>query len=374
MKLSTDKMGRQWWQRFAEITSIKTNDPATKRKGQLLALYILLIWVILVSVTVSNIIYLVLQPSLEYTYYLIQELALIGLYYIFWRMNRQGKVLLTAHISIALAIVLAVLINDARYLEYAMVIFALPIGISSFIIRPSVSFAYAFLTAAGFTLSAIYWNYTWEYNLTAIIALFSLAFMTWVAAQQLENALEDNDELVRNLQKTFEDLESTYDTTLEGWSRALEIRDRETEGHTQRVTTLAVRIAAAMGYNEEQLLHIRRGALLHDIGKLGVPDEILWKPGPLTEPEMQIMRTHPQIAYDLLLPIEYLRPALIVPYYHNEKWDGTGYPHDLKGEAIPLEARIFAVVDVYDALSYDRPYRKAWDKQKVLEYIRAESG
>ncbi len=129
-----------------------------------------------------------------------------------------------------------------------------------------------------------------------------------------------------------------------------------------------------MNFTEEQLCHIRRGALLHDIGKLGIPDEILHKPGSLTEQELTIMRTHTQIAYNLLSPIDYLKPALNIPYYHHEKWDGTGYPHKLKGEDIPLEARIFAIIDVYDALSHDRPYRKAWPKQKVIEYILSESG
>jgi HD-GYP domain-containing protein (c-di-GMP phosphodiesterase class II) len=154
----------------------------------------------------------------------------------------------------------------------------------------------------------------------------------------------------------------------------LEIRDRETEGHTQRVTDIVNRMAILLGFNEEQLIHIHWGALLHDIGKLGIADELLHKPGPLTEQEMKIMRTHPQIAYNLLYPIEYLRSALPIPHYHHEKWDGTGYPNGLKGNDIPLEARIFAIIDVYDALSHDRPYRKAWEKEKVLEYIKSESG
>jgi HD-GYP domain-containing protein (c-di-GMP phosphodiesterase class II) len=180
--------------------------------------------------------------------------------------------------------------------------------------------------------------------------------------------------MVSALRKSNTDIRNAYETTLEGWSHALEIRDRETEGHTQRVTDIVNRIATLMGFNEEQLIHIHRGALLHDIGKLGIADELLHKPGPLTEQEMKIMRTHPQIAYNLLYPIEYLRSALPIPHYHHEKWDGTGYPNGLKGNDIPLEARIFAIIDVYDALSHDRPYRKAWEKEKVLEYIKSESG
>jgi HD-GYP domain-containing protein (c-di-GMP phosphodiesterase class II)/putative methionine-R-sulfoxide reductase with GAF domain len=184
----------------------------------------------------------------------------------------------------------------------------------------------------------------------------------------------DNARLFENLERSNFELNLAYDETIEGWSRALDLRDKETEGHTRRVTELTVRLARAMGIAEEQIIHIRRGALLHDIGKMGVPDRILLKEGPLTEEEQQIMRQHPQFAYDMLAPIQYLRPALDIPYCHHEKWDGTGYPRGLKGEEIPLSARIFAVADVYDALTSDRPYRKAWTKEQALEYVRQQSG
>lgn len=172
----------------------------------------------------------------------------------------------------------------------------------------------------------------------------------------------------------FEKLSEAYDSTLEGWARALELRDEPTEGHTRRVTELTLRLARAMGLSEEQILHIRRGAILHDIGKMAIPDSILHKAGALTAEEEALMRRHPQFAYDMLQPIEFLRPALEIPYCHHEKWDGTGYPRGLKGEEIPLAARIFAVADVYDALTSDRPYRKAWTEAQTLEYIRAQSG
>jgi putative nucleotidyltransferase with HDIG domain len=152
------------------------------------------------------------------------------------------------------------------------------------------------------------------------------------------------------------------------------LRDKETEGHTQRVTEMALKLARAFGLSEEELVQIRWGALLHDIGKMGIPDNILLKPGPLTDEEWIIMKKHPTFAYDMLSPIRYLRLALGIPYSHHERWDGTGYPHRLKGAQIPLVARIFAVVDVWDALSSDRPYRLAWAIEKVREYIRAESG
>ncbi|HNE03552.1 MAG TPA: PAS domain S-box protein [Anaerolineales bacterium] len=184
----------------------------------------------------------------------------------------------------------------------------------------------------------------------------------------------DNMQLFESLQRSNLDLTLAYDATIEGWSRALDLRDKETEGHTQRVTSLTIQLAQQMGVPDADILHIRRGALLHDIGKMGVSDNILRKPGPLTEAEWQEMRQHPLYAYKMLAPISYLNPALDIPYCHHEKWDGTGYPRGLKGEEIPLVARIFAIADVYDAITSDRPYRAAWAKEKALDFIREQSG
>lgn len=170
------------------------------------------------------------------------------------------------------------------------------------------------------------------------------------------------------------ELMTAYDRTIEGWSRALDLRDKETEGHSRRVTDMTVKVASALGIGKEELAHIRRGALLHDIGKMGVPDRILLKPVPLTDKEWVIMRKHPVYAYELLWPIVNLRPAIDIPYCHHEKWDGTGYPRKLRGDQIPLAARIFTVVDVWDAMIFDRPYRKGWAKEKALEYIRSNAG
>jgi HD-GYP domain-containing protein (c-di-GMP phosphodiesterase class II)/CHASE3 domain sensor protein len=184
----------------------------------------------------------------------------------------------------------------------------------------------------------------------------------------------DNANLFEELQRSNIELTLAYDKTIEGWSRAMDLRDKETEGHTQRVTEMTLRIAYELGVKDEELVHIKRGALLHDMGKLGVPDNILRKAGPLTDEEWEIMKQHPVYAYEMLYPIEYLRPALDIPYCHHERWDSTGYPRGLKGKEIPLAARIFAVVDVWDALSSDRPYRPAWQEEEVREHIRASSG
>jgi len=170
------------------------------------------------------------------------------------------------------------------------------------------------------------------------------------------------------------ELSAAYETTIEGWSRALDLRDRETEGHTQRVTELTLRLARAAGIGEDELVHVRRGALLHDIGKMGVPDAILLKPGKLTDDEWVVMRQHPTFARDLLEPIEFLHPAIDIPFCHHEKWDGTGYPRGLRAEEIPFVARLFAVVDVWDALRSDRPYRKGWTEEATELHIKDASG
>ncbi|MDR3710561.1 MAG: HD domain-containing phosphohydrolase [Capsulimonadaceae bacterium] len=184
----------------------------------------------------------------------------------------------------------------------------------------------------------------------------------------------DNANVVDRLQENNNELCIAYDETIEGWSRALDLRDKETEGHSQRVTEMTLRLARALGTREIEILQVRRGALLHDIGKMGIPDQILLKPGPLNDEEWVIMRKHPVYAYEMLSPIDFLRPALDIPYCHHEKWDGTGYPRGLKGVQIPLSARIFAVVDVWDALRSDRPYRPGWAIERVVNHIRSLAG
>ena len=184
----------------------------------------------------------------------------------------------------------------------------------------------------------------------------------------------DNVSLFQDLQQSNLELEMAYETTLEGWARALELRDNQTVGHSRRVTDMTILLAKSLGVvDKEELTHIRRGALLHDIGKMGVPDELLLKPGPLSPEESELMAQHPVYAYEMLSIIPYLMPALDIPYYHHEKWDGTGYPLHLKGEQIPLAARIFAVVDVWDALISDRPYRPAWSIEDATTYIQEQS-
>lgn len=201
------------------------------------------------------------------------------------------------------------------------------------------------------------------------------AWMNFVEALADQAAIAiDNAQLLKNLKTANQDLILAYDDTITGWARALELRDGNTEGHSQRVAELAVELAANMGLRGETLTHIRRGAILHDIGKMAIPDSILKKNSGLTDEEWQVMKMHPVYSYNLLSQIEFLRPALDIPYAHHERWDGSGYPRGLRGEEIPLAARIFAVVDVWDALTDDRMYRPAWKPEEALAYIRSLSG
>ena len=185
---------------------------------------------------------------------------------------------------------------------------------------------------------------------------------------------ENPQTLIQSLQRAIIELNLAYEATVEGFVRALEMREGEPIGHTHQVTEITARLAKVVGVGDELIPHLRRGALLHDIGKLGVPESILHKSGMLTDEEWKAVRLHPQIAYALLSPIVYLVPALDIPYCHHEKWDGSGYPQGLKGTQIPLAARIFAVVDVWDALISDRPFRKAWPDDQASNYMREQAG
>ena len=184
----------------------------------------------------------------------------------------------------------------------------------------------------------------------------------------------DSAMMFSELQRSNAELSLAYDATIEGLSRALDLRDKETKEHTARVTSITVKLATRLGIKQSDLIHVRRGAILHDIGKVAIPDQILFKPGPLAKDEWEIMRRHPMIAVELLSPVNYLEPALEIPHWHHEKWNGTGYPDRLRQEDIPFSARLFALADVYDALISKRPYRSPWSKWVAVQYIESQAG
>ncbi len=351
---------------YYHFTQTNTADSFEQRRGRLMSMYLLMCGVILLHLTIVN--YIFRSEDMEtFREYITQDLASIFIVYILWVFNRKGYTLWTAISFVSFSIITPVILFKPKDLETTMVILALPIMASSFVITPIASFFYAFLASLGYTISILFYDMFYLYNFTSIITLFGISFAAFITAWQFNRSLEKNETLLNKL-------ELSYEITLDSWSRALDMRDKETEGHTQRVAELTLRIAKKMNFSNEELTHMRRGALLHDIGKLGVPDSILLKDGPLTDEETRFMRQHTQFAHDLIHPIEYLRPALDIPTTHHEKWDGSGYPRGLKGEQIPLAARIFAIADVYDALTSDRPYRTAWSKEKAIQYIQEQSG
>jgi HD-GYP domain-containing protein (c-di-GMP phosphodiesterase class II) len=202
----------------------------------------------------------------------------------------------------------------------------------------------------------------------------SKAFFHAVKAGPVYQCASNCSDTLKSDESIFSEMVQAFDTTREGWASAVEPHDSQTDGHSRRVSESVVRLAQAMGMDEAQLVHIRRGGLLHDVGKVGIPDSILGKPGPLTAEEREIMKRHAAYGYELLAPLSFLQEALVIPHCHHERWDGTGYPRGFKGEEIPLAARIFTVIDVWDALCSDRPYRKAWSKHEARAYIRSLAG
>lgn len=200
----------------------------------------------------------------------------------------------------------------------------------------------------------------------SVLLLVASGFI-WVVVENIEKNLE-------RVKASESELRANYDLTLDAWAKVLEYRDRETEGHSRRLVELSTRLARALGLSEQEIDRLRRGALLHDIGKLAIPDDILLKPGALNDAERKMMQQHPVFAKQMLSQVPSLESAVEVAYSHHERWDGLGYPDGLKGEVIPLPARIFAVIDQWDALTSDRPYRKAWGREKVIAYLRDNAG
>ena len=277
-----------------------------------------------------------------------------------WWLNRRGRTLFASWIFIVVTSILIPLSYSIELYNQAVMILAIPTVLSSLLIQPWVSFFVAALSTLAYTITFIMTNQAFPYDYFSVLSLFVLALVSFL--------------VTRILTQTIREVIQAYDETIQGWSMALELRDPLTKGHSERVVKLTLQLARLMGVKESQLIHLRRGVLLHDLGKMAVPDSILNKAGPLTELEWEVMRRHPIYAYQFLSSIDYLAPALEIPYCHHEKWDGTGYPRGLKGDQIPLSARIFAVVDVWDSLTSERVYRSTWSREQALEYIRDQSG
>jgi HD-GYP domain-containing protein (c-di-GMP phosphodiesterase class II) len=330
-------------------------------RQKLLRISFLLCIVIAIGMLIVNLREWISDPLGEWGLYnLISDgAALVIFSFLYWA-NRKGFVALSGW-SFGFLILTAIpTIYSLQTINQAFLVVALPIALSSFIIQPWASFIFAGFVIVSYNVTFFEYPGAFDYDIFSLLALLFIAVSSYLVSSILNKAISDTTR--------------AYDETIQGWAKALEMRDSETMGHSQRIVELTLLLAKRLGVNGIDLFHIRRGALLHDIGKMGIPDAILHKPGKLTEEEWIIMRKHPVYARDYLFGVSYLAQALEIPYFHHERWDGTGYPQGLKGEAIPLAARIFAVVDVWDALTSQRPYLETWTKEEALAYIQEQSG
>ncbi|HET9913660.1 MAG TPA: HD-GYP domain-containing protein [Anaerolineales bacterium] len=354
------------------MTKIKLFDPAgTSSDGsqyllleyrqKLLRVLLIMCFIIIIVLTVINLMEWFNEPLTEWgTYNLVSDGISISVLLFLYYGNQKGYVSLVGWLfGLIITTTIPTSYSPAE-LNQTFLIMALPIAISSFVIRPWASFVFTCGLIVFYNVTFFDYPGAFQYDLFSLIALCILSVGSYLTSSILIKAISDT---VR-----------AYDETIQGWANALEMRDSETMGHSQRIVELTLTLAKKLGVRDMDLMHIRRGALLHDIGKMGIPDAILHKPGMLTEEEWVVMRKHPVYARDYFSSVSYLTPALDIPYFHHERWDGTGYPQGLKGEEIPLAARIFAVVDVWDALTSDRPYRPAWSKEKTLGYIQEQAG
>ena len=339
-------------------------DPVRRRNARLLSIFLLCLFVLFLSI---NLAYLIGVPD-----YRVPAADLIGY-----------AVLLLTYLT-----------SRSRYTEVAVgaLLLMFPLNVFSNVLEgtslnlaATLSFMIPSYILASIFLNA-FWTGVYGYGISLVILLlpilspmavpnFGLILGPFsagvVSATLCIIAMVHREQIERDRRAA---IQRDYNNTLVGWSRALEIRDKETQGHSHRVTDLTLDLARACGIREEELEYLYQGALLHDIGKMAIPDKILFKESLLSEDEWVVMRTHPKVAYDMLSSISFLEKALVIPAYHHEWWDGGGYPFGLKGENIPLPARIFAVVDVWDALLNKRPYRPAWTREQAIQYFREQSG
>ena len=354
------------------MTKIKLFDPAgtssdssqyllLEYRQKLLRVLLIMCFIITIVLTVINLMEWFEEPLAEWgTYNLVSDGISIGVLLFLYYGNQKGYVSLVGWLFGLIIITTIPTSYSPAELNQTFLIMALPVAISSFVIRPWASFVFTCGLIVFYSVTFFDHPGAFQYDLFSLIALCILSVGSYLTSSILIKAISD---AVR-----------AYDETIQGWANALEMRDSETMGHSQRIVELTLVLAKKLGVQDMDLLHIRRGALLHDIGKMGIPDAILHKPGMLTEEEWVVMRKHPVYARDYLSSVSYLTPALDIPYSHHERWDGTGYPQGLKGEEIPLSARIFAVVDVWDAVTSQRPYLESWSREKALAHIQEQAG
>ena len=352
-----------------------TNHLTLYERNQRIQILSAIIWIVICSTFILGLLN-VYYRSWEST---VAIFTLTLVCFLLLRLNRQGQFNLAAMILSIVALMVITVnlydgdgIRDSGLLAYPIFIMS---GVLFFGRRATPYFSLAaiasligivFLEIRGMVQPTIGPTH-YDILLPIIVLLLATSAFIWVVVGNMEKNLE-------RVKDSEREIRANYDLTLQAWAKVLEYRDRETEGHSRRLVELSTRLAEALGLGDEEIANLRRGALLHDIGKLAIPDEILLKPGTLNDEERKLLQQHPVFAKQMLSQISFLQPSLDVAYSHHERWDGLGYPEGLRGEAIPLSARIFAVVDQWDALRSDRPYRKAWTREAVIAYVKENAG
>lgn len=350
----------QWLVKYAKLFSLNETLTRETRQQMMTRSWINFIVILILATFPFNVYDYIKAPGSTNLFFVINDLVMLMVLGGIFFANKYHHNKLAFLLLLSFSYYLCLTILPIRHPDQLLLNFTFPTIIASFVGRKESSIIFAGFACVGVIAFTLHFFPAEPFPYFSMLCLLLLAIL----ASQVTRVL---DELMNQVT-------SAYDKTIEGWSQALEMRNHETEGHSHRVADLAMQLVLRMKVNENLHAHIHRGVLLHDIGKMGVPDSILCKPGPLTEAENQVMRKHPENAYHLLEHIPYLRPALQIPYCHHEKWDGTGYPRGLKGEDIPLESRIFTVIDVWDAMSSNRSYRPAIPEPQVIEYLRCETG
>jgi HD-GYP domain-containing protein (c-di-GMP phosphodiesterase class II) len=346
--------------KFSDILIPKGSKTPEQQRARFYGRILAALSIIVLMVTVIHLAMYVIYHDVTYAVYLIGDTIALLICLAAWEMQRSRTRKLAAILLLSATTLLITIAFPLGLLDRMFLLYTIPVILASIIISPRSSFIFALFATIGYTVIFLLSPRGLPYNYLAICFLFLIAGMAYLVTNRAEH--------------TYRSLSKAYDASIEGWRRTLDERVQAPEGHADRLVDLTLKLAAAMGLPESESEFIRRGVLLHDVGKMAIPDKILLKKGKLTEWDWEVVHMYPTYAYQWMSSIEYLRPALDIPHYHQEHWDGTGYPDGLKGEQIPLAARIFAVVYVWDALRTQKPYREAWTDEKARQHLRDQAG
>lgn len=353
--MSTTSQGR-----FSDILFPKGSQTPEQQRAHFYSRVLAALSILVLMVTVIHLAMYLIYQDLNYAFYLLGDIIALLICLAAWEMQRSRTKKPAAILLLVATTLLITVAFPIDLLDRMLLLYTIPVILASILISPPSSFVFALFSTLGYTVVFLVSPRTAPYNYLAVCFLFLIAAMAWLVTSRTE--------------RTYRSLSKAYDASIEGWRRTLDERTQVPEGHADKLVDLTLKLAAAMGVPESEFEYIRRGVLLHDVGKMAIPDKILLKKGKLTEWDWEVVHMYPAYAYQWMSSIEYLRPALDIPHYHQEHWDGTGYPDGLQGEKIPLAARIFAVVYVWDALCTEKPYRKAWTEEKARQHLRDQAG